>query len=233
MQVTQIEIKQHSTFLAGFSADVSKTGKVTPVAESHPAAAVLRTMFPVARSNFGILTEHCQGYERADVIGKVTLKETPPTKVPKVTLWLKDESRNEVAVNVWGHRMTSQCVNVTNGDVVQIDNALLSKKLDGSVEASAEHWMDSGKNMFAALHINPVGERVNVLKQLSDARGEAVSTPWLQTGAHRLTSDGLEKFISCCATVSACCLSASNEEAEAWESCYHSSSHLSSTSVHM
>ena len=27
---------------------------------------------------------------------------------------------------------------VTNGDVVQIDNALLSKKLDGSVEASAE-----------------------------------------------------------------------------------------------
>ena len=93
--------------------------------------------------------------------------------------------------------------------------------------------MDRGKNMFAALHINPVGERVNVLKQLSDDRGEAVSTPWLQTGAHRLTSDGLEKFISCCATVGACCLSASNEEAEAWESCYHSSSHLSSTLVHM
>ena len=68
--------------------------------------------------------------------------------------------------------MTSQCVTVTNGDVVQIDNALLSKQLDGSVEASAEHWMDSGKNMFAALHINPVGERVNVLKQLSDDRGE-------------------------------------------------------------
>ena len=35
--------------------------------------------------------------------------------------------------------------------------------------------MDRGKNMFAALHINPVGERVNVLKQLSDDRGEAVS----------------------------------------------------------
>ena len=112
---------------------------------------------------------------------------------------------------------------VTNGDVVQIDNALLSKKLDGSVEASAEHWMDSGKNMFAALHINPVGERVNVLKQLSDDRGEA----------HRLTSDGLEKFISCCATVAACCLSASNEEAEGWESIYHSSSHLCSTLVPM
>ena len=87
LQVTQMEVKQHSTFLAGFSADVSKTGKATPIAESHPAAAVLRNMFPVARSNFGILTEHCQGYERADVIGKVTLKETPPTKVPKVTLW--------------------------------------------------------------------------------------------------------------------------------------------------
>ena len=153
--------------------------------------------------------------------------------MPKVTLWLKNESTNEVAVNVWRHRLTSQCVTVTNGDVVQIDNALLSKKLDGSVEASAEHWMDRGKNMFAALHINPVGERVNVLKQLSDDRGEPVSTPWLQTGAHRLTSDGLEKFISCCATVAACCLSASNEEADAWESCYHSSSRLCFTLVHM
>ena len=87
LQVTQMEVKQHSTFLAGFSADVSKTGKATAVAESHPAVAVLRNVFPVARSNFRILTEHCQGYERADVILKVTLKETPPTKVPKVTLW--------------------------------------------------------------------------------------------------------------------------------------------------
>ena len=215
LQVTQMEVKQHSTFLAGFSADVSKTGKAVAVAESHPAVAVLRNLFPVAKSNFGLLTEHCQGYERADVIGKVTLKETPPTRVPKVTLWLKDASRNEVAVNLWGHRLTSQCVPVKNGDVVQIDNALLSRKLDGSVEASAVHWMDSGKNMFAALHINPAGERVNALKQMSDDRGEAVSTPWLQSGAHRLTSDGMEKFISCCATVAACCLSAANEEAEA------------------
>ena len=75
--------------------------------------------------------------------------------------------------------------------------------------------MDSVKNMFAALHIKPVGERVIALKELSDDRGEAVSTPWLQTGAHRLASDGLEKFISCCATVAACSLSSSSEEKEA------------------
>ena len=100
--MTQIEVKQNSPFLAGFSADVTKTGKAPPVPEAHPGVANLCKMFPAARSNFGVLTEHCQGYERADVIGKVTLKETPPTKVPKVTLWLKDESESELAVNLWG-----------------------------------------------------------------------------------------------------------------------------------
>ena len=215
LQVTQIEVKQNSPFLAGFSADVTKTGKATPVAEAHPCVAALRSTFPTARSNFGVLTEHCQGYERADLIGKITLKETPPTKVPKVTLWLKDESESELAVNLWGFRLTSQAQSVDSGDVVQIDNALLSRKVDGSVEASAEHWMDSGKNMFAALHSQPTGQRVAALKELSDGRGAAVSTPWLQTGAHRLTSDGLEKFISCCATVAACSLSATTQETEA------------------
>ena len=70
------------------------------------------------------------------------------------------------------------------------------------------------KNMFAALHVNPTGPRVNALKEISDDRGEAISTPWLQNGAHRLTSDGLEKFISCCATVSACCLSPAKDDTE-------------------
>ena len=69
-------------------------------------------------------------------------------------------------------------------------------------------------NMFAALHVNPTGPRVNALKEISDDRGEAISTPWLQNGAHRLTSDGLEKFISCCATVSACCLSPAKDDTE-------------------
>ena len=73
LQVTQIEVKQNSPFLAGFSTDVTKTGKATPVAEAHPCVANLRSMF-TARSNFGVLTEHCQGYERADLIRKVTLK---------------------------------------------------------------------------------------------------------------------------------------------------------------
>ena len=219
LQITQVEDSQ---FLAGFSADVTRTGKASPVAEQHPTVAVLHTMFPLATANFGLLTEYSQGYERIDVIGKVALKETPPTKVPKVTLWLKDESQSEVAVNLWGNRLTKQAEPVQNGDVVQIDNALLSRKLDGSVEAGAEHWMDSVKNMFAALHTTPAGERGNALRQLSDHRGEAVPTPWLQTGANRLTADGLEKIISCCATVAACLLSSSNQDAEAWKCCCRS-----------
>eukprot|EP00435_Cladocopium_sp_Y103_P042208 s1010_g11.t1 len=153
VQLSDVELKQNSIFMASFSADVTKTGKVSPVAEAHPSVGPLRNLFPIARSDFGRLKEHCQGFERIDVIGKVTAKETPALRVPKVTLRLKDESSSELAVHLWGPRMTR-----------------LRR------------------------------ERVEKLKALSDERGTAVSTPWLQTGAHRIKTDGLEKFISCCAT---------------------------------
>jgi CHASE1-domain containing sensor protein len=55
-----MEVKQNSPFLASFSVDVPKTGKASLVAESHPTVAVLRAMFPLAKSNFRLLTEHCQ-----------------------------------------------------------------------------------------------------------------------------------------------------------------------------
>ena len=85
--------------------------------------------------------------------------------------------------------------------VVQVDNALLSK-LPAGIEASCEHWSDSTRNWFSALHVKPTGSRVETLQALSDARGDALSVPWLQTASRRMVSDGLEKFISCCATVS-------------------------------
>ena len=207
LQLSEVEVKNHSTFLAGFSADITKYGKVQPVAESHPNIACLRNKFPVAKSDFSILLEHCQGYERVDLIGLVTLKETPPTKVPKVTLWLKDESQTELAVNLWGQQMFTLATKIMEGMVVQIENALLAKKQDGSVEASAEHWSDSKKNFFSTIHLEPEGDRVKKLGALSSERGNAVSIPWsLQTGAVRLQTDGLDKYITCCSNVSVCSL---------------------------
>ena len=216
LQLSELEVKQNTPFLAGFSADVTKTGKATPVAEAHPNTVPLRQWFPVAKSNIGRLTEHCQGYERADVVGVVTFKETPALKMSsKVTLWLKDESGTEIAIHLWGNRMTQAAANVDVGSVVQIDNCLLGKKLDGSIDGSAEHWLDNVKNMFSVFHPSLSGARVDNLKTLPTGRGDAISTPWLQTGAFRIKTDGLEKFISCCATVSACSLALTGKSAEA------------------
>lgn len=111
--------------------------------------------------------------------------------------------------------MTQAAANVDVGSVVQIDNCLLGKKLDGSIDGSAEHWLDNVKNMFSVFHPSLSGARVDNLKTLPTGRGDAISTPWLQTGAFRIKTDGLEKFISCCATVSACSLALTGKSAEA------------------
>ena len=214
IQLTQAVVVQNSLFLSGFSADVTNKGKVSPVAEAHASAMKLRGLFPTARSNFGVLAEHSEGKERADVIGKVTRKETPTMRVQKMTLWLKDESFNELAVHLWGGRFVAKGNEIDVGSVVQVDNALLSK-IPAGIEASCEHWMDSSRNWFSALHVNPTGSRVEKLKALSDTRGEALSVPWLQTASRRMVSDGMEKFISCCATVSSCSLALTDAMLEA------------------
>ena len=58
LQLTQAVVVQNSPFLCGFSADVTTKGKASPVADAHPTAMKLRNMFPTAKSNFGVVTEH-------------------------------------------------------------------------------------------------------------------------------------------------------------------------------
>ena len=86
LQLTQTVVVQNSPFLCGFSADVTTKGKASPVADAHPTAMKLCNMFPTAKSNFGVLTEHSQGKERVDLIGKVTQKDTPRMKVPDLVV---------------------------------------------------------------------------------------------------------------------------------------------------
>ena len=148
IHLTGVEIKQGNPYLSGFSADLSRNGKISTVAEAHPSIQELLKTWPVAKCSFGDLQEHCQGYDRMDVIGKVTYKEVPGTRTPKVTLWMKDESKVELAVHLWGSRFVEKASSVSEGSVVQLDNVLVSKKPDGSIEASGEDWRDSAKNFL-------------------------------------------------------------------------------------
>ena len=91
----------------------------------------LQSLCPVAKSE---LTSHCQGPVRADIVGLLTYVEIAPTAKPKATL--KDESKEEIAIRVWGSRMVSAARDMKVGQLAQIDNCLLHKKLDGSVEGS-------------------------------------------------------------------------------------------------
>ena len=135
-------------------------------------------------------------------------------KVPKLTLLFKDESGQEFSVHLWGRRFVDKGKDIAVGSVVQVDNALLSK-IPAGIEASWEYWPDSSKNMFSALHDNPTGSRFGKLQALAETRGEAPSVPWLQTASRRMVSDGSEKFISGCATVSSCSLAPTDAMLEA------------------
>ena len=170
-----------------------------------PTAMALQSLCPVAKSNIGELTSHCQGPVRADIVGLLTHVEIAPTAKPKATLWLKDESKEEIAISAWGSRMVSAARDMKVGQLAQIDNCLLHKKLDGSVEGSCEDFLDSDRHSFSHLTTDVAGERAERLRQLDCDRGHAISTPWsLQAGALRMKTDGSEKYVSCAATVAAC-----------------------------
>ena len=109
---------------------------------------------------------------------------------------LKDESKEEIAIIAWGSRMVSAARDMKVGQLAQIDNCLLHKKLDGSVEGSYEDFLD-----FSHLTTDVAGERAERLRQLDCDKGHAISTPWsLQAGALRMKTDGSEKYVSCATT---------------------------------
>ena len=205
--VAGLLVVQNSKWLAGYSATVGSAAQakvfVMPVAAAHPTAMALQSLCPVAKSNIGELTSHCQGPVRADIVGLLTHVEIAPTAKPKATLWLKGESKEEIAISAWGSRMVSAARDMKVGQLAQIDNCLLHKKLDGSVEGSCEDFLDSDRHSFSHLTTDVAGERAERLRQLDCDRGHAISTPW-SLQALRMKTDGSEKYVSCAATVAAC-----------------------------
>ena len=76
--------------------DKGSKAKAHPVAQGHPQAMEMQKVFPIARSDFQVMEQQCQGRERADIVGVVTQLDLPPTSKPKANLWLKDLSGKEM-----------------------------------------------------------------------------------------------------------------------------------------
>ncbi|CAE7204866.1 unnamed protein product [Symbiodinium sp. CCMP2592] len=195
-------------FFAGLYVDLSdraSRAKVIPVASSHPSAMEMKSLFPVARSDFSVLATQCQGRERVDVIGLVTELEMPITSKPKANLWLKDTSGKEMLVNIWGDRFVKSLANAHKGSVVQIDNLSLLKKENDSIEGTAEHFIDNDKHGFSMLHVDPKGDRAQELRDLEPTQGDRISVPWCPSlsGGGRLTTDLGPCYVACAATMNA------------------------------
>ena len=87
-----LKLVKHRYF-AGHFLDLSEKGskaKAHPVAQGHPQAMEMQKVFPIARSDFQVMEQQCQGREHADIVGVVTQLDLPPTSKPKANLWLKD-----------------------------------------------------------------------------------------------------------------------------------------------
>ena len=142
--------------------------------------------------------------------------EEPPLKTgaAKIHLWLKDESDDQLLVNVWGITLVDKARQVQRGDVVQVDNVILTKSAGTSVSASAEDGGDSKHGFCAWLHTKPTGDRVERLKQLSTTdEGNKISDPWQGslskgTSLRQETNKG-EAIVTCCSTAAACSAAAS------------------------
>ena len=215
----KLNINTDHKFYGGRFADFGEKGCRTSfqvVPQAHQAHISLRGVFPVANSNLKKLLPYTHNYQRVDIIGLVMSVEEPPLKTgaAKIHLWLKDESNDQLLVNVWGITLVDKARQVQRGDVVQVDNVILTKSAGTSVSASAEDGGDSKHGFCAWLHTKPTGDRVERLKQLSTTdEGNKISDPWQGslskgTSLRQETNKG-EAIVTCCSTAAACSAAAS------------------------
>ncbi|CAJ1444076.1 unnamed protein product [Effrenium voratum] len=173
---------------------------------SHPESMAMQSKFPVARSDFAVLENQCVGRERIDIIGVITSCDVAPTTKAKANVWLKDLTGKGMLLTLWGEKHVDKAQNFQAGFVLQVDNALLLKRGENNIEATAEHWLESDKHSFSWLHCDPRGEKADKLRALDTSRGEAISVPWtpsLSVGG-RLSSDLSACYVACAANMCAC-----------------------------
>ena len=166
---------------------------------SHPESMATQSKFPVARSDFAVL-------ERIDIIGVITSCDVAPTTKAKANVWLKDLTGKGMLLTLWGEKHVDKAQNFQAGFVLQVDNALLLKRGENNIEATAEHWLESDKHSFSWLHCDPRGEKADKLRALDTSRGKAISVPWtpsLGVGG-RLSSDLSACYVACAANMCAC-----------------------------
>ena len=220
-------------WFAGFHVDLSTKQsnkiKFVPILMADPHAVALADCFPESRTNFKDLLDNCQGYERVDLMGKLmenSLKEVASIGKEKSVIWLKDNTNNEVQVTLWGKRFCETAKNLQCGDILQVDNAVMLKQKDNSVEASAEHFLDNDKHTFANLHVNQGSKKFALLQDLSDERGRQISSAWQAASARRDVLRAMinrkEAFVGCCSTLRTCSLELQEDSPDFLEVVLHS-----------
>lgn len=227
-------------WFAGFHVDLStkqgKNIKFVPILMTDPHALALSNCFPESRTTFKDLLDDCEGYERVDLMGRLmenTVKEVASTGKEKAIVWLKDTTNNEVQVTLWGRRFCETVQNLQSGDILQIDNAVMLKQKDNSVEASAEHLLDNEKHTFANLHVTQGSKKLAMLQALSNERGRKISSAWQAASARgdvlRTRINQKEAFVGCCSTLRTCSLELQEDSPDFLEVVLHS---LWVTAVH-
>lgn len=184
---------------------------------SHLNACKLATICPEAKSNFNELAKHCEATEKHDLIGVITnINARTLRRAEKTEISLKDLSGKELLVSLWGNHFKEEASKLSVGQVVQVENATLLRKEDKSLEATAEHFLDNEWHSFARLLTDLSGKKTMALQELGPERGVPISTPWQASIARgeilRLQANLSDTYVSCAASMQACCLAVGDTE---------------------
>ena len=202
-----LSVKTSQYHSGGRSLDLNPRSNVSlaPVAQSHPDCNqfVAGSTYPPKSYIRGMST--CALGDRVDVIGRVREVVTDSVK-HKVEVWLQGEDAIEVLVELWGRTFTSTVMSNSLGveHVLQVDNARVVKRDDGSIHLTAEFFGDSDKGS-SWVFIDPQHERMQFLKAMTpstDAR--RISSAWTPSGTMgivRLAASGGPHFLTCLSTL--------------------------------
>ena len=198
-------VKTSQWYSGGRVVDLNPRSNVslTPMAPSHPDVRQFVCVYQ-PNNKIGDLST-CVAGARVDVIGRVREVRSDTIK-HKVEVWLQGEDGVEVLVELWGRTFTSSVMTNSLGveHVLQVDNARVVKREDGSIHLTAEFYADSEKGN-SWIFIDPVHERMRILKEMQpsiDAR--RISSAWTPSGTMgivRLTATDGEHYLTCLSTL--------------------------------
>ena len=180
-----------------------------PMAASHPDYGKFQQTAAPPRGMIKDLVDFSGG-ERVDAIGKITEIKRNSDKVVKVDVWIKGEDEQEVLVEMWGATFQQLLANAVRGTtILQVDNARVMAKENGTRHLSAEAFKDSALASSWAF-LDPPHSRTVACQASSNAHGNRISSIWAPSNSSKAlvrmcASNGL-KFKTCMGTLRTCSL---------------------------